>query len=1572
LTNFPEYAKFNMLSLSTHKHFAFELRPERENRLLRISGNDDNTAGGLENGEGDAERTSRPEGGAEDSDVGGIASGIGSRITSGVLSAEKLESTLSQPSGIIALLESNHPDLRKKIEDHIRAAEKDYYADQPPQEHLPMHEILWYLRENPQEGAELRASAAERLRDPEQLLHFTRNLSNQIQKLRDVEESLTTENIGVRLGNVDSARLQETEEWLAAQCRDHGLGIEEPVLTDWIAGKYAKFKPDKAEVLRVVKYITGSTAELPTEVDFDATGAPEAERLRERERLRKRLNARVREQHIGGDDESTAVIDQATGTLTRSHWTNRVRNALQALRKRKLSHLFLGVKPEDEGELSAKTLHEQIAILEQQLIEMRTVLLENLKTRARVVRDRFNRNIQEQFGDVDADSALERFGVSQALLGGQAIADAITPLENIIFHPPSPDAPGFERYVEDAHQTVDEFAQEDVLSREVETAKLDHQETVAWATHLQETGKLESGIAALATPADSPLLRDMPTESLMLLEDLLPRLQRVAQGQASGEDFDTVEQLVQGLKGKQYITMLLRALSNTTFAKRIEEAQEKEAAYNVQNTAAERERVRAGYEEVKNRLAVNPALRHTVCRVLHIEDGLREHFTKVRLNLTAADEHDGEEVGRSYLQSADDTVERLTEAEELLNTMEKSVHEAQTAEEFMRLGSDTPDAAAFFNRDTGQIVLNMPTIQERGLNKESLIHHEKGHAIVEVLTRKTGLFEGLLIRTSELLDSTIPADQIGGQEKTFRDLLEKQGDKWLVNQKYPMLLERARKQTENEPAAEALAQEWLKERLLDELLNKYASWVEKGRNTDSTDPDQIALFKHIETTLEPEEALELDSDMLAKARLNTEQLEQDVAYERGDEEGGNEGGQEEDENNALLDINGELIELRGQIEHVRMFFESYTEFRSQLEGHYNDYDKAHRMIQASYQSGEATAEGAHKAIQEVSKHVSPLLKDLEKIEAEKANLSQAGAAGRTGWRAIFADIQFVSIMDVVKTFKQMGEDIKRMWERRGASKQAALGLGLTSWIPKNVPYGGRLQDEFKRRDKEAEQKEVNEWKEKLDEFDSYDLLDMLGQIRNRDQAKAIFILLTERGRMDWNDEKVWATLNAFSIYNMPIEACKNNDVLRDKWIHKLTSEIWDDKDLYTKWRQSNDGAVDSGKKNFTALVDQLSNVKGGLEGELKNQLQLWKQKEAGVTPPDLNPHLYEEILEYSMRNGKMTMEQKLFYLVQGVRHGLLSIDRLRTLAGEKGGILNQYPWIDYFYKKNNSLDAVIALGERLEESDPFEPGPKTTLWLHLEVMRIESTRQRISKAISGTRAENLDHEDVPSLVANADWVNIDRMTGMVSGTREKLSPEAVRNAYTGFGTKFKALARLVQMEEKGIARFTEKDMAEAAKSIVAYIHMDNIFTRNASKGDRPQLTWDVIDNQEGPSTSNLTVGAYRTPQNQFVSDVIRDSNFDFKQDSSIKNADDLIRRETLSGEKSRKEYSTKEQEERYEDTKGILNKLQSTLMQRPDIIKEHLGKLADEFKEENYGDRSDWINYSNTKDYFQKRFASTA
>lgn len=1561
-----------MLFFSTHKRFAHKLNPEREARLLWVNGKKNEK--GNEQGEG-------PEtGGAAGEGILPITGGYSSRINSGILAGEKLETVLRHPSGLIALLESDHEDLRSGVEAQMRKTEPDSHKDPGSAREIPMHEIVAYLRRNESEGDALRQAALNRLRDPEALLRFTHNLGAQVQKLKDIESTLTGS--GLRLGSMDAARVHETEQWLKTQCAEHGLSIEQPTLTDWLAGRYEGFAPEKSEALRVVHYISGRTESLPDAVSIDTTGAPDAEKLKAR------LEERIRAKNRGNDNDPRAVVEETTGTLTRSHWVQRVRSGMQALRKRKLFHLFLGSGGNgNEDAFSGMPLSEQITLLSSELTEARRILLEEVKLRARVVRDRLQKKITDDFTSVDGDSALTRFGQSQTQLA-RVVADAVQPLEQIIFNPPAPDSPGFERYIEDAYGTVESLANRDVLGDGVEAGKRRHMDTIAWATHLRESGKLERGIEALRDEADSPALRQLTPEARKLLQDLLPRLERIARGEGAGEDFDFVEQDLSGLRGRQYVTLLLHTVSNRGFRNRLERAGQEFDARRVENTADERDRVRERYETVKEGFGQNPELlSHTVCKVLHIEDGLREHYTKVRLNLAAADEHGEEAVGSEYLKTALDTVERLEDAQRQMQGIGGSITYAETEAEFLEAGAGTAQAAACYNRDTGRIVLNMTRIRERGLNVDEQIHHERGHAIIDILTRRTGLFEGLLIKTSELLDERIPTGQLSGPERTFRELLRRQARKWKVEEQYDTMLERARGQTSNEREAEELAEELYEDFLMDELLNQHATWVERGRPADSADPEQIALFRHIENTLEPEEAEKLDAKALEEGRLekgeNSEVGKALVAYNVGDEEE-DENAPDGGETAGILDINTDLIELRRKIEKVRSFYESYTEYKGQLAPLYGDYDEAHRLIQQKFHSKQSSAQNAKKAIGIVEKHVAPLLKEIDVIRSKKSNVSDAEATGQKGWKALFGHIGFVSIMDIWKTMKQAGEDIKRMWDRRGAAKQASLGRALTDWIPKNVPYAGRLQDEFYRRDKESEQKEVNEWKEKLGEFDSYDLIAMLRGIRNRDQAKAIFILLTERGRMDWNDQGVWETLNAFSNYSMPIEACARNDVLRDKWIQKLVADIWGDKDLYTGWRQNNDGAVKSGKDKFTATVDQLSNVGDGMGmgEELRHQLGLYQQwKDTGQTSAELNPHLYEEILDYAMRNGKMSMEDKLFYLVKGVDVGVLSIDRLRTMAGETSGILNRYPWLDYFYKKNNSLPEVKALARRLEEpGDPMNPGPKTTMWLHLEVQRLESTRQRISKAISGTRAENLDHEDVPTLVAQADWVNIDRMTGMVSGTREKLSPEAIRNAYTGFGTKFKVLAQLARLERDGKAVFTDKDLDEAAKSIVAYIHMDNIFTRNANAGDRPQLTWNVIDTQQGPSTHGLTVGNFRTPQNAFVSKVLQDVDSGFWSGLGVTKVtrENLIRTEDPEHRISdRTDYDKKNMEDRYEEaTKKVFNKLQDYLSKRPELIKQKLMDFADAFREENYANppgtrpEKDYISYKNMEDYFSSRLAS--
>jgi hypothetical protein len=64
-----------------------------------------------------------------------------------------------------------------------------------------------------------------------------------------------------------------------------------------------------------------------------------------------------------------------------------------------------------------------------------------------------------------------------------------------------------------------------------------------------------------------------------------------------------------------------------------------------------------------------------------------------------------------------------------------------------------------------------------------------------------------------------------------------------------------------------------------------------------------------------------------------------------------------------------------------------------------------------------------------------------------------------------------------------------------------------------------------------------------------------------------------------------------------------------------------------------------------------------------------------------------------------------------------------------------------------------------------------------------------------------------------DYKGVEELTGVLSGSRFKMSYEAAKNTYTGFGTKFKILARLAQLHKEGKAKFTEEDAQEAEDEV---------------------------------------------------------------------------------------------------------------------------------------------------------------
>jgi len=786
------------------------------------------------------------------------------------------------------------------------------------------------------------------------------------------------------------------------------------------------------------------------------------------------------------------------------------------------------------------------------------------------------------------------------------------------------------------------------------------------------------------------------------------------------------------------------------------------------------------------------------------------------------------------------------------------------------------DAKGFFDRGAIYINSNRPKdVQTQAL------YHETGHAVLWALQAS---FPLLLVKTYDTLKNKT-SQQSG---KSFEDILVSLQNfnsyKDITDQMDTFREEAAKKWTGAQDIEEETRRLHRSE-LLDELLVRHAEWKKKGQPApDPNSPEEqsehelFAMLKEEGGTF---------SDELLQELANVGEPMSIRKYSRDDDmdlgaEGAGGGGEATSEK---TNVHQSLRDIRRNIEIMESFRKAYAEYpelKQTIESHIQNAKSRYQELMEKFLKlnggGQVPEEDPAFVLQvtELKNYTSKVKEKIGKIDVEQLDVSQIGKDTPPGF---FDNIQFLSILDIVKMWKDTQEDILSIYKRSQDGRLKSVQANITDalGIGKDIPIFGKyfeaLRGYHERRYSGTDSEAAKKWQDSMTLIDSHEVLHMIAHTRNRDLVRGGIGLLVERGEMDWNDEGVWSTLETMSGYRMPHKACLRDDLLRDAWLRRMVNEIWHDKEQYYHWKQGNDSHFESHKKEFTPTCDNLSNVSGGLANELRKQLKLfveWGHK--GPVPDDIKPHLYEECLHYAMRNGKMSMEQKIFYLVQGVRHGLLGIDRLRVLAGEGGEILLRFPFIDYFYGKNNTMPEIRRLGERLEEGKgdkAFAPGAKTMLFLQFELAREESFKHRLSKALARDNMEKIDHEDYPMIVGQVDFSVTDNMTGMLSGTRTKITKESAKNSYMGFNTKFKAFARLAEMEGKGLARFTSNDARDIAKSVAAFLHFDNILTLNASDGtDRLRLTWDDINNTTAPSSNGMKVKEFRDRALSFINKLM--------------------------------------------------------------------------------------------------------
>ncbi|MDO8648949.1 MAG: hypothetical protein Q7R81_04160 [Candidatus Peregrinibacteria bacterium] len=911
----------------------------------------------------------------------------------------------------------------------------------------------------------------------------------------------------------------------------------------------------------------------------------------------------------------------------------------------------------------------------------------------------------------------------------------------------------------------------------------------------------------------------------------------------------------------------------------------------------------------------SPSLKHSVTQLLRVDDAIQKRASwivgrlsdaRLALNPNTPPPVPSITVARAYLLEAEQAIIDMRRAAKQLQNFPPLEGPWQEKVQWETAEAVMQGREGYYDYATGTIHIRANL---RGSDQGRLTYeHERGHAILDVLKRRSRVLPQILLGEQW----PFAFEQLAEGEDASDTLLAELESVYGIDQQRDAIRKEAERRCKGHPELVTnVYNEMIRDALRDEFINRYDTYKRGGLYGPFRREEQL-LFDRLDRR-EQQGQEEVDKvakpffENLGDAGKNAFDLKLALSHhphKNGDSDDKQKEGKDEDTSTSsteAINAKQELLNIQGGLETMKAFMDGYKQQAHFVLPHYDvaqkDYDILNYIfIRRETPPGADFTKDYHgqnvlppeqdpgykKAIVALAKNVTKVTKVIGEFRNAKRDTSKEQKSMAGDFWSLFEGMKPMSLLDFAQLWKNTWEDVQSIYKRRQDRLLGEVGGVLTDalTVGKNIPLMGNylygLKQYHKRRYSGAELEAVEKWEKALENDDSHSVLEMIPGSNNKDQIRGILSLLSKRGELEWNDLGLWEKLSELSRFQMPYDACKYDDVLRDTWLRKMITEIWEDKELYYQWRSHNDSKISSGKKEFTDTADQLSNIQGGMASDLEMQLRLhteWEHdRKNGIhreIPVDVKAHRYEELIEYAIRNGKMSMEEKFYYIVQGVRHGLLSIDRLRVLAGEKGGILMKFPFIDYFYQKNNSFAEVERLGKSLQEKGPgmeFKPGIKTTLWLHLEVARNEEVQKRVNKA-KDRFAEGIDHEDIPFMITQLDFKDIGNLANVISGSRQKVTTEGWKNAYVGFNSRLQILGHLLTLDEEGIERFTETDAVQLAQMLTSYIHMDNILTENGSDfTNRPSMTEYQLSTV-CPSGGHLPANKYRHNMTEFLGDL---------------------------------------------------------------------------------------------------------
>ncbi len=466
-------------------------------------------------------------------------------------------------------------------------------------------------------------------------------------------------------------------------------------------------------------------------------------------------------------------------------------------------------------------------------------------------------------------------------------------------------------------------------------------------------------------------------------------------------------------------------------------------------------------------------------------------------------------------------------------------------------------------------------------------------------------------------------------------------------------------------------------------------------------------------------------------------------------------------------------------------------------------------------------------------------------------------------KKLWANTTLLSPADFFEMGKTIWEFIKRIWERKKKARIGLIGEKMFTGLFR-VKLFDELGAEFKGVYKHAESEEVNHHVEHMRTMGIPDLRHELHSAPNKDILKAVITVLTEKGEMRWDDKAFWDAVDHLSNGMPKFISAKNH--LDD--LEKVLDSWWGE-GIFKEFRSKQDSSYKSSKSAWEDHAKRLDADPEGLLGNL--QRMLYDHVHGRYVPAAR----YEEYLHYAIEYGKLSFEQKLFFLIMGIAveapdahgHGmtLLHIDRAGALEGD---LLNKFPVLDYFTAKKNAVDengkiiperdkngqiardefgqpvplktkptinnyrkwlrevCVVDLKRSLAETDftDLKPGKAFNNFLMTEVVWDDAYRTRLEK--SARDPTNWDHDDMHVFGTSFGEETIQQLFTKGGGARQSVSNIGLRNTIAGYNNFLKLKMEMLQNHLKqGQPGNAGKDVRHMTDLLRSFIRFDAIMDR---------------------------------------------------------------------------------------------------------------------------------------------------